>query len=316
MSILLAVFLVTSAPAGEPESCEFRIVNWNAAGTDPTHGNNNQPIKVGDAVLKYVKQIDANVITLQEVMVETVTYLRTELPGWTCLSFPFGQDHIAICVDGAATNLTIGTLTPDPNKPDTGPPPEFPWWGYLQVEYRGVRIASVHTRSFWRNHHRAELHRDVTSGIVAGDFNHIDPTNPGWFQTDLDLEWTWEGDYLGDDGQWKIDHILSVDAPQAVSGDAADKEGSNHRVVLATIVYSANTDRDDDGVPDCQDNCPDDANSNQADGNNNGIGDACEPECGADACGAGIATGMLLSLWTLCATKLGRRRASARRKFR
>ena len=37
------------------------------------------------------------------------------------------------------------------------------------------------------------------------------------------------------------------------------------------------TDSDGDGVPDCKDNCPNDSNPDQADADNDGVGDACQP---------------------------------------
>ena len=62
-----------------------------------------------------------------------------------------------------------------------------------------------------------------------------------------------------------------------------------HRSVLPTLFFLAvltflttapccdNLDRDDDGVCDETDNCPDTANPDQRDANFNGIGDACDP---------------------------------------
>lgn len=225
--------------------CEFRVVQWNAAGLDTKWGNYHQPIKIADTVIDYVNQIDANVVTLQEIEPATVAHLESELPGWTCHAFPVGADEVAVCVDGPASNFAsvdLGIydgLVPDP-----------PWWGYAQLEYRGTLITSVHTRKAWRHEHVRDLHRDVPSGILGGDFNFADPEvapviDPGdeglpvWFETDLDHEWTWEGDWANDGVyiQIKIDHVLSVEEPAYVWGDAADKEGSNHRVLLGEVIY-------------------------------------------------------------------------------
>ena len=238
--VVLAVSLLAlpavQAVAEEPESCEFRIVNWNVSGEDHNEGND---IAVAQAVDGYVQEIDANVVLLQEVTEPSLTHLEGLLPGWRCRWARFGVDYIAACTDGEPTDFLARDLSPDTKKGDTDPPPEDPWWGWVQVEYRGFRFTSVHTRSFWRDHQRAELHAEVTSGVIGGDFNHIDPEvgDPEWFQTDLAEEWTWEGDYRGDEGQWKIDHILSIDEPQHVAGDARDKEGSNHRVVLGEVGF-------------------------------------------------------------------------------
>lgn len=234
-----------SAAQGNPEACEFRVVQWNAAGLDPKWGNHMQPVKIANTVIGYIGQIDANVVTLQEIEPATVTHLLASLPGWTCHAFDVGSDHIAVCVDGPAANFAS---TPMQNY--DGEIPDPPWWGYAQLEYRGMLITSVHTRKAWRHEHVRDLHRDVPTGIIGGDFNFVEPEvapdiDPGdsdlpvWFQTDLDREWTWEGDWA-DDGnivQVKIDHVLSVEEPAIVWGSPGAKEGSNHRVLLGEIVY-------------------------------------------------------------------------------
>jgi len=43
----------------------------------------------------------------------------------------------------------------------------------------------------------------------------------------------------------------------------------------------AQTDSDEDGIPDDSDNCPDIANANQSDINDNSIGDVCDTDCGS-----------------------------------
>ncbi|MGD2064166.1 MAG: hypothetical protein PVF51_11360, partial [Nitrospirota bacterium] len=253
--VLLLALPPVSALAGSPESCEFRVVQWNAAGLDPNHGNEHETLKIANTAVNYVNQIDANVITLQEVEQETLDLLETLLPGWHCEGYqrPDGEDYVAVCVDGVPTNFTGQDLTADPGK-HCDPPDSPPWWAYVQVEYQGVLITSVHTRSCWRNHQVEELHTNVPAGIIAGDYNHIDADTHGepyWFQTDLDRECTFGGDYYEMPGdcddvepmgavktKWKIDHVLSVEEPEYVWGDAVtDWNGSNHKVVLAEIVY-------------------------------------------------------------------------------
>lgn len=216
LSLSLAVGLVlleTLACTGE-----FRIVDWNAAGSDPDW-NKGKDTEVADFVLGKVKSINANVITLQEVTDTTYSRLKKQLTRrWDCHFQRFGVDGIATCVKGRAANFQWKRLSGE----RWGP--EIDWWGYIQLEYNGLKITNVHTRAHWADQHLAELHKDVKTGIVAGDFNH---TNPGWHQTDLDLEPTWQDK--------KIDHVLMVEKPQRAWGDAQEKGGSNHRVLLTGV---------------------------------------------------------------------------------
>jgi hypothetical protein len=236
LGILLAVFLPASAIAQEIESCEFRIVDWNVSGKQVNLGND---ARVVASVIKYVEEIDANVITLQEVTDISLGLLEAELPDWDCEYDLFGVDYIAICVDGTASDFSSKPLeTVDPDRPPADPNDR--WWGYVQVEYEGVLITSVHSRSLWADQHLRELYEDVQTGIIAGDFNPTDPEDPadlGWHQTASDLEWTWEGPHEGEPFSGKIDHVLTVEEPQQASGDARDKEGSDHRVVLGEVTF-------------------------------------------------------------------------------
>jgi hypothetical protein len=233
---VLGAWLSPALAAPAAESCEYRIVNWNAAGSDEKwNGGMDGPIAA--TLIAHAGSHQANVMTLQEVTLSTLQILEAGLPGWNCYPGEFGVDYLAVCVDGVATNINIQPLsdvTPNPN------PPLF--WGYVQAEYEGVLLTSVHTRNFWDVEHVAELHRDVTTGIIGGDFNFEDPeANPLdpnaalWFQTDLLREPTWRDPDI--DMEVKIDHVLTVEEPLLRSGSAEEKAGSNHRIVLAAVTF-------------------------------------------------------------------------------
>ena len=245
-AFLVAMLIAAAGPAsadleGQPESCEFRVVQWNAAGLDDGFDNYLMPIKIAETVIGYVNQIDANVITLQELQLATVTHLEASLPGWTCHAFDVGHDYVAACVDGPASNFASVHLGDYGQSSPIGR-----WWGYAQLEYNGKLITSVHTMAGRVDLHVRDLHRDVRTGISGGDLNHIAPEVapviepedadlPIWYQTELTGLWT----HHGQQGQRKIDHILSIDEPAWVWGDLGgeDRDGSNHRVVLAEIIY-------------------------------------------------------------------------------
>lgn len=108
------------------------------------------------------------------------------------------------------------------------------------------------------------------------------------------------------DGDEDTNHNGRVDDGELDPNDPSDDAGS---------------DRDGDGVPDVSDNCPDDANPDQRDADNDGIGAVCDPDedstmppgggvsVGGGGCQAGgslpaSAPLMLLALWFV----LGRRR--------
>ena len=240
LTVILIVLSTTISAVSEAqlESCEYRVVDWNPAGTD-SDWNLGNDIPVAEAVASYVQSLDANVITLQEVTPTTLAYIEVLLPDWDCEGHPFPEDgtlgDIAVCVKGSVENFRA---TPLPDHGNTDRPRH---WGYVQTEYQGSLITSVHTRDFWDVEHVGDLHTAVTTGIIAGDFNHQFPENPGcpdeptcaldpiWHQTDLDREVTWQ--------DAKIDHVLTVEAPHQVSGGAGDKHGSNHSVVLAQVTF-------------------------------------------------------------------------------
>jgi hypothetical protein len=161
------------------------------------------------------------VITVQELSGMGLHHLEEGLGStWTCYAEAFGGSLIATCVKGKATGVRSQRLSGERYNQFTD------WWGYVQVTYHGVQTTNVHTRAHWADEHVEQLHREVKTGIVAGDFNHDDP---GWHQTASVLEPTWTNR--------KIDHVLTVEKPQQASSIAQEKGGSNHRVILATVKF-------------------------------------------------------------------------------
>jgi endonuclease/exonuclease/phosphatase family metal-dependent hydrolase len=232
----------------------FRIVNWNTANDDPLR-NCCKDERVVDAVLSMVQRYNANVICLQELQGSSFELISKTLEkkGWDCF-FDWkesgrGFTHLlpdwrglnghAICVKGHGSNYKCEKMS---QEEPTRYGWEIDWWYYMQIDYQGKTITCVHVRDHWKKKQIPELHKKVTSGIISGDFNHKTPdkstgrfwSNPGWFQTDLDREWTHSP---GGKNHAKIDHILSIDKPQAVEGGAIDFFGSNHRLVVASILF-------------------------------------------------------------------------------
>jgi hypothetical protein len=82
----------------------------------------------------------------------------------------------------------------------------------------------------------------------------------------------------------EFDNTLSPDAIYtSMQSTAVDMSTAGfdfktgHGLVQATLAL-ASLDVDGDQVPDSQDNCPDDANTTQDDFDNDGLGDACDPD--------------------------------------
>lgn len=77
-------------------------------------------------------------------------------------------------------------------------------------------------------------------------------------------------------------------------------------------------DVDGDAILDCMDNCPDIANPDQADADNDGIGDACDTNNGGQGrvipfCGAGAAQMVAIGMFSLLLLRLTHRRTRRRR---
>jgi hypothetical protein len=88
------------------------------------------------------------------------------------------------------------------------------------------------------------------------------------------------------DGDLSTDSIVGVRIAfewPSRSGKTVVPVSANFTLDCTQVVV----DRDSDGVPDAMDNCPVDPNADQADANQNGIGDACENSGAPDADGDG-----------------------------
>ena len=110
----------------------------------------------------------------------------------------------------------------------------------------------------------------------------------------LVFDWICDGNIvLRADGQNLIIDASGIDAPaEGLTIDCAltvtDPDGASDTVDF--IVQIVNVDEDGDGFDDNNDNCPDVANPDQADADNDGIGDACDtPDPDGD--GDGVADG-------------------------
>jgi len=231
---------------------DFRIVNWNTANIESNYNeaqhiveniDNDHRIveyidndqRIVDTVLKAVNAINANVITLQELGSRTFILLQNEFEkinknlkddgkkgNWRCYFQWFGLSGHATCVYGISEWVNSEKLS------GTRFGPSKDWWGYMQITLNGVMITNVHTRDYWDKKHVDELHKKISTGIIAGDFNY---NNPGWYQTDnINLKPTHRKN-------GKIDHVLAVEEPKTRVGDVWDYYNSNHRLVIAGISF-------------------------------------------------------------------------------
>ena len=216
-------------PVLRPLVQEFRVVNWNACGTGDCGVPDNDSIAA--LVAERAQEYEANVITLQEGNGELHWMLERLLGrSWTCYAWWTGGELLITCVKGEAQDFEGKDL-------------EGKYGAYTQLRYRGVMITNVHTQcgrndddicARSRDVHVPQLHREVKTGIVAGDFNLENPEYPDWHQTNPNPRITlpnWEE---------TVDHVLSVEEPLSSWGEVLDHpEGhpdiSNHRMIVAGV---------------------------------------------------------------------------------
>jgi hypothetical protein len=226
---------------------EFRIVNWNAGATGENSLNSARDI--ADFILDNLDKYNANVLTLQElredVHIALVMGLHQRSFDWTCDAHVFGADKDlrVTCVKGPTHNFRAVRLANHTSNPCIIPWPvpeclkNREWWGYSQVDYFGTTITNVHSRSAWDRQHANQLHAEVLTGIVAGDFNRERPDltqdgAPYWHQTDLAWLPTHIRHEENGDFPEKIDHVLTVEPPYQPSAELAGKHGSSHEMLL------------------------------------------------------------------------------------
>ena len=212
----------TKIPSSAPMRFEFRIVDWNTSNVDYSLDYDGRVVR---QILSTVRNTNANVITLQEVREHTFILLKKALKkkdgNWRCFLHLFGYSGLVTCVLGTnaewincekLSGIRLG--------------PCVDWWGFLQIKYHDTLITNVHTRAHWKDDHLKELHEKISTGIIAGDFNHIEP---GWNQTEKEFLPTRKGE--------KIDHILTVKKIQNVSGRVHPYYESDHRMISARIDF-------------------------------------------------------------------------------
>ena len=238
---------------------DFRVISWNIEdfmSRGALEGDQEKVNNLLNEVNAHSNGRGANVICLQELHWSTFNILERRLKeskkNWRCFfdwkeksrsklsnkitAIPKFSDQygLAICVLGRGSNFKWKYFTEPNGKPwlDKGR-------RYIQIDYKGVKITCVHTQA-WRGRntrHITELHKKVTSGIIAGDFNnpHPDKPNPpnwpdpGWQRTELSKTPTRK--------RSKIDHIIAINTPSYYDGEVRDEFGSDHRLIWGSITF-------------------------------------------------------------------------------
>lgn len=113
--------------------------HWNAAARDEDFNGPTPPADVASFIVEHVVELDANIVTLQEMSFDALTHLIPKLgPSWDCHWYRFGTQELyadlrVTCVKGTGTNFRAYRLR------DVGLyPAEYfgkEWWAYTQLEY-------------------------------------------------------------------------------------------------------------------------------------------------------------------------------------
>jgi hypothetical protein len=83
------------------------------------------------------------------------------------------------------------------------------------------------------------------------------------------------------DGDYEVYVEVSDDAPRYDNPGTGSDAGAGFQILHRQVISvgpQVPVDTDDDGVPDIDDNCPDDANADQTDTDSDGLGDVCDPD--------------------------------------
>jgi len=119
------------------------------------------------------------------------------------------------------------------------------------------------------------------SGAVIDVFGEIDVDGTGQPWEYLD-GWAYRVDGTGPDGSTFILENWYFSGPNALDGETSNETAA---VPFPTATYSPFADPDDidgDGIPNDEDNCPEDYNPDQEDMDEDGLGDVCDPDIDGD----------------------------------
>jgi len=164
----------------------FAIISWNTANRMLHLGNDEYVVNI---IINEVKGYKSNVICLQELLGSSFCILNKRLKeidkSWSCF-FDWKEKGkgnkgyrnwrvrlgLTICVLGRGSNYKRNYFPLD------GKPWRDEARRFIQIDYMGKRITNVHTNSGDLANQIPELHKKVTRGIIADDFNYPWPDKP------------------------------------------------------------------------------------------------------------------------------------------
>ena len=117
------------------------------------------------------------------------------------------------------------------------------------------------------------------SGVAPLDIelNGATSTDDG---TIVSYTWTWTGGGTAEGAMQTA--TLASEGTYSVVLTVVDDAGAIGRDSVTVTVTAAASDRDGDGITDAEDNCPDTPNDDQADLDNDGVGDGCDDDLDGD----------------------------------